>query len=257
MELPINPFKRALLARKLQVGLWSALGSAVCAELCAAADFDWMLIDGEHGPNDVLSVLAQLQAVAPYRTHPVVRLPGGDPVAIKRYLDIGAQTLMIPAVETAEEARILVEAVAYAPSGMRGLATMTRAARWSRVPDYVKRARDEICLIPQIETTRGIENVDAIAGMDGIDAVFVGPADLAATMGYPGQSGHPEVRAAVDHAIASIERAGKASGIFMLDETLAREYIDKGCTFVAVGADAVILSKAVDSLRARFPSDPA
>ena len=252
MELPVNCFKRAIVAGPAQIGLWVALGNAYCAELAATAGFDWLLVDAEHGPNDVLTVLGQLQAVAPYPSQAVVRPPAGDPVLIKRYLDIGAQSLLVPMVDTAEHARELAAATRYAPQGFRGMATMTRAARWTRVGDYVARAREEICLIPQIETVRGIEHLDAIAATDGVDAVFVGPADLSASMGYAGQANHPAVVAEVERAIRRIQAAGKPAGILSQDEAVARRYLALGCKFVAVGVDAVIFARSLDALRHRF-----
>lgn len=253
MDLPVNTFKRAILAGKRQVGLWCALGSPVTTELCAVAGFDWILIDGEHGANDVLSILPQLQAAAAYSSHAIVRPPTGDSVTIKRYLDIGAQTLLIPMVDTPEQAQALVDATRYAPNGIRGMATMTRAARWARVPNYIGRAREEICLIPQIETATAMDNIGKIAAIDGIDAVFIGPTDLSASMGYPGQASHPEVVAAVEKGIRTILDAGKPAGIFTSEE-MAVHYMDKGCTFAAVGADVLLLAKAVDALRSRFPA---
>jgi len=252
LPLPVNAFKQRLLRRESQVGLWSALGSSVCAELCAAGDFDWMLLDAEHGVNDVPSVFPQLQAIAAYRTQAIVRLPDDDVALIKRYLDIGAQTLMIPMVESVAQAEALARAVTYAPAGIRGLATMTRAARWSRMPDYVAKARDEICLIAQIESVAGLQHLDEIAAVAGIDAILVGPADLAASMGYPGQAGHPDVVAEIWRSLDRITRAGKPAGIFVLDETLAKECLARGYAFVAVGADAILLSRAVDELRQRY-----
>jgi 4-hydroxy-2-oxoheptanedioate aldolase len=257
VTLPVNHFKRAIQAGKPQIGLWVVLANAACAELSAAAGFDWLVIDAEHGPIDVPDVLSQLQAVAGHATHAVVRLPVGDSTLVKRYLDIGAQTLLVPMVDTAEQARMLVAASRYAPAGFRGIATMTRAARWSRVSDYLARARDEICLIPQIESVAALENLDAIAAIDGVDAVFIGPADLAASMGHIGQAGHPEVAAAVEGAIARIRAAGKPAGILTLDESLARRYLQLGCAFVAVGVDSILLTRAVDALRARFLGDDA
>lgn len=257
MQLITNPFKSAINSDTTQFGIWSAFGNANCAEQVAAADFDWMVLDAEHGPNDVLTIMAQLQAVAPYRTKPVVRIPYGDTTLIKRYLDIGAQNLLVPMVDTAEHAQELVNSTRYAPNGFRGMATMTRAARWSRVPTYLKDARNEICLITQIETVTALENIDAIAAVDGIDAVFVGPVDLSASMGYPGQASHPEVVSAVKKAIKSIRSAGKPAGILCMDEALVQPYIEAGCNFIAVGADVVMLTRAVDSLRNKYLGDSA
>jgi len=257
MELPRNRFKQALRAGTAQVGLWSGLGTANSAELCAAAGFDWLLLDAEHGFNDVLGIQPQLQAVAPYATSAVVRPPAGDPALIKRYLDLGAQSLLVPMIDTPEQARALAAAACYAPAGIRGMATMTRAARWGRVRDYIQRAREEICVIAQIESVTGLANLDAIAAVEGIDALFIGPADLAASKGHPGQPGHPEVAAAIEHAIRRARELGKPVGILTLDEAQAKHYFELGCSFVAVGIDVVILARAVDALRARFKGGSA
>lgn len=251
MQLVVNPFKRAIASGKPQFGIWSAFGSANTAEQVAAADFDWMLLDAEHGPNEVLTVMAQLQAVAPYRTMPVVRLPIGDTTLVKRYLDIGAQNLMVPMVDTAQQAHELAASTKYAPGGFRGMATMTRAARWSRVPDYIKGAREEICLILQIETVAALQNIDAIAAVEGVDALFVGPTDLSASMGFSGQANHPEVVAAVKSAVGRIRAAGKPAGILCMDDTLVQPYIEAGYSFIAVGVDVILLTRAVDALRAK------
>ena len=252
MDVPVNAFKREMLSGRQQIGLWLALANATTAELCAAAGFDWVMIDGEHGPNDVASIMAQLQAVAPYPGGAIVRPPEGDAVTIKRYLDIGAQTLLIPMVDSAEQARDLVAATRFAPEGVRGLATMTRAGRWGRMPTYLARAHEEICLILQIETAAAVEQIEAIAAVEGVDALFIGPADLSASMGFRGQGGHPEVLQTVRRSIERVKATGKPCGIFTLDEALAREYLDMGCDFVAVGADALLLSRSVDALKARF-----
>jgi 4-hydroxy-2-oxoheptanedioate aldolase len=252
MQLPVNQFKRALASGKPQYGIWSALGNAIGIEQVAAADFDWMALDAEHGPNEVLTILAQLQAVAAYRSCPVVRLPSRDATLIKRYLDIGAQNLLIPMVDTAAQARALVAATHYAPAGMRGMATMTRAARWSRVPDYVQRAREEICLMVQVESVTALANIDAIAGTEGVDAVFIGPTDLSASMGHAGQANHPGVVVAIKQALGRIRAAGKSAGILCLDDKLVQPYVEAGCNFIAVGVDVVLLTRAVDALRAKY-----
>ena len=252
MDLPVNRFKRRLKSGEVQIGLWLALGDASSAELCAAADYDWLLIDGEHGPNDVRSILAQLRAIAPYRASPIVRAAAGSAVEIKQLLDIGAQTLLVPMVQTAEQARELVAATRYAPEGIRGIATITRAARWTRVADYLSRAHEEICLVAQIETAMGLEQLDAIAATPGVDALFIGPNDLAASLGYLGQPEHPDVTAAVEGAIARIRAASKPVGIFTLDEAVAKRFLSLGCTFVSVGCDATLLAASADGLRKRF-----
>lgn len=250
MDLPVNRFKRRL--NEVQIGLWLVLGEATSAELCAAAGYDWLLIDGEHGPNTLTTILAQLRAMAAYPVSPVVRAASGTAVEIKQLLDLGAQTLLIPMVESAEQARALVAATRHAPEGLRGIATLTRAAGFTRVRDYLARAHEEICLVVQIETAAGLAAIEAIAAVPGIDALFIGPNDLAASLGHRGGLEHPAVTAAVEDAVARICAVGKPAGIFTLDEASARRYLALGCTFVSVGCDATLLAGAVDSLRRRF-----
>ena len=253
MDVPSNSFKRAIRNGNRQIGLWLALGDATSAELCAAAGFDWLLLDAEHGPNDLRSLLAQLQAIAPYKTHPIVRPRVGDTHLIKQILEIGTQTLLIPMVESAEQAASLVAAMQYPPQGVRGVgAVLGRSSRWNRIPDYLKQAGDEMCLLVQIETQRGIDNLSAIASVPGVDGVFIGPADLSASMGHLGDMTHPDVLAAIERCIVAIRAANKAAGILTGDETLVQRYLQLGCTFVAVGADTILLSQAADRLAARF-----
>jgi 4-hydroxy-2-oxoheptanedioate aldolase len=248
-----NIFKTALARREPQVGLWLSLANPYTAELCATAGFDWLLIDGEHAPNDVRNILAQLQAVAPYRGHPVVRAVAGDPALIKQLLDIGAQTLLIPMVDTAEQARELVAATRYPPEGIRGDGSgIARASRWGLVPDYVERANDEVCLLVQAETKLALENLEAICAVDGVDGVFIGPADLAASLGHRNNPGHPEVQAAIDEALRRIIDNGKAAGIITPDPVQAQRYFNQGCTFVAAGLDVRLLAGAARALRAQF-----
>jgi len=249
----MNSFKAAIARHETQIGLWLALGDAYSGEICACAGFDWVVIDGEHGPNDVRSILAQLQTLAAYPVHPVVRPPVGDVALIKQMLDIGAQNLLIPMVETAEQARTLVSAVQYPPRGVRGVgAALVRASRWNTIPGYLDNADDGICLILQIETARGLENIKEIAGVEGVDALFIGPSDLSASLGHRGHPEHPEVQAAITDAIPRIRAAGKSAGILTRDEKLVREHIKLGCSFVAVGADASILAQGARELAAKF-----
>jgi 4-hydroxy-2-oxoheptanedioate aldolase len=253
MRTPENPFKQAIAAQGAQIGLWLGLADAYAAELCATAGFDWLLIDGEHGPNDLRSILAVLQAVAPYPSHPVVRIPHGDTALIKQVLEIGATTLLVPMVESAEQARELVRATRYPPQGVRGVGSgLARSSRWSAYPDYLKEANQRVCLLVQVETVAALEQIDAIAAVDGVDGVFIGPADLSASMGHLGQPGHPEVRAAIEGALAHILAAGKAPGILAVDESLARRYIELGARFVAVGVEATMLAQATRALAACF-----
>jgi 4-hydroxy-2-oxoheptanedioate aldolase len=253
MRTPENPFKQAIAAPGAQIGLWLGLADAYAAELCATAGFDWLLIDGEHGPNDLRSMLAVLQAVAPYPSHPVVRIPHGDTALIKQVLEIGATTLLVPMVESAAQARALVRAMRYPPQGVRGVGSgLARSSRWSGYPDYLKEANQRMCLLVQVETAAALEQIDAIAAVDGVDGVFIGPADLSASMGHLGQPGHPEVRAAIEGALPRILAAGKAPGILAVDEALARRYIALGARFVAVGVEATMLAHATRALAARF-----
>ncbi|MEK8026031.1 HpcH/HpaI aldolase/citrate lyase family protein [Pseudaquabacterium rugosum] len=258
MRTPDNPFKRRLGEPVAQIGLWLGLGDPLTAELCATAGFDWLLIDGEHGPNDLRSMLAILQAVAAWPSQPVVRLPHGDPALIKQVLEIGATTLLVPMVETAEQARRLVEAVRYPPAGLRGVGSgLARSSRWSLHADYLQASDDRVCLLVQVETVGAMAELDAIAAVDGVDGVFIGPADLSASMGLLGQPGHPEVRAVVERAIARILQAGKAPGVLTVDEALARHYIALGARFVAVGVEATLLAAATRALAGRFRSPAA
>ena len=255
MTFPTNGFKARLQQPGAQIGLWLALASPYSTELCAGAGFDWVVIDGEHAPNDVRSILSQLQAVAPYDCHPVVRPPIGETWMIKQLLDIGARTLLIPMVETVEQAAALVAATRYPPAGVRGVgAAIARASRFDREPGYLHRADAEICLLVQIESQLGLDNLDAIAALDGVDGLFIGPADLSASMGFLDNPTAPEVQAAIEDAFVRIARAGKASGILMGDEALARHYIELGARFVAVGTDVGLLGRGSDALAAKFSS---
>ena len=252
----MNPFKQALKAGKVQIGLWAGLADPYPIEIVAGAGFDWLAIDCEHAPNDLRSVLAQLQAMTGTLSQPVVRLPIGDPVLIKQYLDIGAHTLLVPVVERAEQAAMLVAATRYPPQGFRGVAT-GRASRWGRVKDYLATATDEVCLLVQVETRKGLDHLDAILAVEGVDGVFIGPSDLAASLGHLGNPNHADVIAAIEDAIARITAAGKAAGILSTDNTLARSYIDKGVTFCAVGVDTLLLSSAAMALARKFKPELA
>lgn len=253
MDMPQNVFKQMLGQRRLQVGLFLGLASAYSAEILATAGFDWLLIDGEHAPNNPASVLAQLQAMAPYPVHIAVRPVNHDVALIKQYLDIGVQTLLVPMVESVAAAAALVRAVRYPPHGVRGVGTsLARAACWGGVKDYVSRADEQICLIVQIESCQGLVNLDAILMVEGVDAVFIGPADLAASMGYIGQSGHPEVKAAVEDALRRTVASGKAAGVFVGEPKQAQHYRDCGASFLAVGGDTSLLRNAALKLAASF-----
>ena len=252
MENPANTFKRALKANKLQIGLWCSLSHHYAVELVAGSGFDWILLDTEHSPNDLESVLQQLQATAAYPTHPVVRVPWNDMVTIKRYLDIGAQSLLIPYVQNAEEAKAAVAYTRYPPSGVRGVAGATRATRFGRVKDYAKRAHEEICVLVQVETQTALDSLEKIAAVDGVDGVFIGPADLHASLGYAGETNNPKVMPIIDDAIRRIRKASKAPGILTGVEADAKRWIECGGLFVAVGADTGVLARGSEALAAKF-----
>lgn len=258
MPSPTNEFKAALRRREQLIGLWLGLGNAYTAELCAGAGFDWLLIDGEHAPFDVPNIVAQLQAVAPAAAAAVVRAPIGETWILKQLLDIGAQTLLVPMVETAEQARELVRAVRYPPEGVRGVgAALARASRFGRTTDYLGTANEQICLLVQVESVAALAQIEAIAAVDGVDGIFIGPSDLAADMGHLGRPGLPEVQGAIEGALTRIVATGKAAGILSSDEALARRYLELGANFVAVGTDATLLSASTAGLAARFKAPAA
>ncbi|MGI3900799.1 MAG: aldolase/citrate lyase family protein [Janthinobacterium lividum] len=252
MELPLNRFKRAIRAGTQQIGIWCSLPGGTPAEVLAGAGYDWILFDTEHSPGDPGTILEQLQASAPYPVSAVVRPTTNDAALIKRLLDVGAQTLLIPYVQNAEEAHAASRAMAYPPAGIRGVSGWTRANRFGRVPGYAERASQELCLLVQVETCEALGEIEAIAAVEGVDGIFVGPADLAASMGYAGQPNHPKVEAAVEDAIHRIRGAGKPAGILTLDNVFAKRCIEMGSLFTAVGTDGSLLSRAADNLRAVF-----
>ncbi len=248
MDLPINTFKRGMAAGTPQIGLWCSLSSHYAVEALAGAGYDWLLLDTEHSPNDIEAVLCQLQAAAAYPTHAVVRIPVNDTVLIKRYLDIGVQTLLIPMVNTVEEARAAVAATRYPPDGVRGIASTTRANRFGRVPNYARRAAEEICVLVQVETKQALANLDAIAAVPGVDGVFIGPGDLHASLGYAGEQANPAVLPIIDKALGDVKRAGKAPGILTGNQELAKRWLALGSLFVAVGSDVSILARGADAI---------
>ena len=252
MDLPRNSFKHAIAEGRLQIGLWSTLGSTVGAEILGDSGFDWLLLDTEHSPNELPDLLAQMQALGRSESSAIVRPAWNDTVLIKRILDIGAQSLLLPYVQNAEEATAAVAATRYPPAGVRGVTGSGRAARYGRVRDYAKRAHEELCVLVQVETRQALGELEAIAGVDGVDGVFIGPGDLAASMGFVGQPGHPEVQAAIRDAVSRLKAKGKPAGILTVNPDEARRYIDWGFTFVAVGIDLLLLAKGADSLRAAF-----
>jgi 4-hydroxy-2-oxoheptanedioate aldolase len=248
MDLPKNQFKAALRAGRQQIGIWCTIPNAGHAEALAGCGFDWMMIDTEHTPVEMSMLQAMLQAAAPYPTHAGVRPGSLDLVEIKRILDIGAQTILVPYVQNALEAARAVQAVRYPPQGLRGVAGITRASRYGAIENYTARANDEICLLVQVETAASLPHIEAICAIEGVDGVFIGPADLAASMGYPGNPGHPDVRAAVLDAIKRVRAAGKPAGVLTLDNDFLSECIAAGTLFSAVDVDAAILLRGARSL---------
>lgn len=252
MDLPINTLKRNLKAGKTQIGCWLSLGNLIAAEICAAAGFDWVLIDTEHAPNDLTEVHQQLLAVSACAASPIVRVPWNDTVTIKRMLDVGVQSLLIPYVQNEDEARRAAEAVRYPPHGVRGVSTGSRSSRFGRVKDYLPRAHEEICVIVQIETREGLKNIEKIAAVDGIDGLFIGPQDFACDLGHLGNPGHPEVQAAIADVIVRTKKAGKAPGILYFDEPGARRWIEMGAQMIAVTSDSAMLVRESSAIAARF-----
>ena len=268
LQTPTNRFKQAMAQSQAQIGLWLGLANGYSAEILAGTGYDWLLVDGEHAPNDLRSILHQLQAIASAASatsalppgaqppHPVARVPVGDTALIKQFLDLGVQTLLVPMVDTAEQAQQLVRATRYAPEGVRGMGSaLARSSRWQAYPQYVHEANQQICLLVQAETVEAMNNLDAIAATPGVDGVFIGPADLSASMGHPGNPGHPEVQAAIHDGIARILRAGKAPGILATTESQARQWLAAGALFVAVGVDTMLLASAAQDLLARFRTE--
>lgn len=247
----MTSFAVRLGQRPAAIGLWQALANGYTAEICASAGYDWLLFDGEHAPNTLTTLLAQLQAVAPYPCEPIGRVPVGDCAVIKQYLDIGFRTLLIPMVESRAQAEQLVAAVRFPPRGTRGVASTTsRASRFGADARYLHAAHEEVCLIVQIESAGGLAAIDEIAAVDGVDAVFIGPADLAASLGHLGDPGHPEVQSAIDHALARIAGAGKPAGIFATSHEDAIARCAAGVAFVSVGTDIGLLTNGARDLRA-------
>ena len=252
-----NPFKQRLLAGQRLVGMWLSMADPYLAEASSTTGFDWLLVDGEHAPNDLRSTLGALQAIAPSRCAAVVRPVQGDPQLIKQLLDIGAQNLLVPMVDTAQQAQQLVQATRYPPAGIRGMGSgAARASCWGLRTDYLEVADDEACLLVQAESVTALRNLQAICEVPGVDGVFIGPSDLAASMGHRGRPKEPQVQAAIESAIATVLRAGKPCGTLTTDVQLARRYLELGCTFVAVGVDIQLFTAAARQLSASFGAGP-
>ena len=254
MELPRNRFKHAIAAGQLQIGLWCSLCSNIAADILRDSDFDWLLLDTEHSPNEIPDLVSQLQAGEGGAATPIVRPAWNDTVIIKRCLDIGAQTLLVPYVQNPDEAKRAVEAVRYPPAGVRGVAVASRASRFGRVTDYLKKANAEQCLLVQVETRSAMAQLEAIAKVEGVDGVFIGPSDLSASLGQIGNPAHPDVQKALEDAVRRLKAVGKPAGILTGNEDEIRRYIGWGYTFVAVGSDVGLLKSGADVLAKKFKS---
>ncbi|MCL2891647.1 2-keto-3-deoxy-L-rhamnonate aldolase [Brenneria tiliae] len=249
----LNPFKAGLARGDTQIGLWLSSTSSYLAEIAATSGYDWLLVDGEHAPNTIQDLYHQLQAIAPYRSHPIIRPVECRRALIKQILDIGARTLLVPMIDTVEQARELVAATRYPPAGARGVgAGVARAARWGRVDNYMARANEDLCLLIQAESKTAIENLDALLKVDGIDGVFIGPADLSASLGYPDNAAHPEVQKVIEQSIKRIRDAGKAAGFLAVDTAMAEKAIAWGANFIAVGVDTMLYTEALDARLSHF-----
>ncbi|MHB8465746.1 MAG: aldolase/citrate lyase family protein [Acidimicrobiales bacterium] len=247
------PFKDRLQGDRPQIGMWVATGSSYCAEICAGSGLDWLLIDSEHAPNDLRSLLVQLQVVEGYPICPVVRPPVGDAVLLKQLLDIGVRSLLIPMVDSPEQADAVVQAVRYPPRGIRGVGSaLGRASRWNRDAGYLSGADDGITVLVQVESVRALRALEDIVGVDGVDGVFIGPSDLAASLGHLGRQDHPDVVAAVSEAVQTVTRLGKPAGVNAFSEPMARRYLAEGCRFVLVGADVTLLARGSEALAATY-----
>lgn len=252
MPAPKNTFKARLKTGEVQIGLWLGLGDPAATELAAGIGFDWLIIDGEHGPNGLIEVLSQLRAASD-KTQMVVRTRDDNRAEIKQMLDAGAQTLLVPMIESGDQAAEVVRSMKYPPLGVRGVgAALARASAFNAIPDYLQTANDEVCVLVQVESMAGVEALDAILAVDGVDGVFVGPADLAADMGYLGKPGAPEVQEVVVDTLKRIKAAGKAAGILTSDQPLAQSYRELGVEFLAVGSDVGVLRAGLTGLKAKF-----
>jgi 4-hydroxy-2-oxoheptanedioate aldolase len=261
MKTPVNAFKQALLEKRTQYGLWCSMLAPIPTEICAAAGFDWLLLDGEHSPNDPHNLLLQGQAVAAYpNTQAVARIPMGHgfvgQALIKQYLDVGIQSILVPMVDTAEQAREIVRCAKYPPDGIRGMAA-TRASGWGRNAAYAKEANAQVCILVQAETRAAIDNLDEIAAVEGVDGVFIGPSDLSAAFGHVGDPWHPEMEKLHEESFRRIRKAGKAIGILTLEEARAKRHVEMGATFIALGTDTNLMVKSTSALAAAFKGTAA
>jgi 4-hydroxy-2-oxoheptanedioate aldolase len=252
METPRNDFKRAIASQQRQIGFWTSSGSAAVVEMLGPAGYDWILLDTEHAPSELPDIVAQMRVLTGSSAEAIVRPAWNDLVLIKRFLDAGARTLLVPFVQNEDEAARAVRAMRYPPLGIRGVSVSTRANRYGRVADYLSNAQDELCLLVQLETRAALERLEAVAAVDGVDGVFIGPSDLAADLGHLGNPAHPDVQTAMRSAAERCLATGKPIGTLAPVEEDARRYLDWGYTFVAVGTDIGLLRKGADELLARF-----
>jgi 4-hydroxy-2-oxoheptanedioate aldolase len=251
-NLPRNAFKQALSRCERQVGLWSGLASPIVAEIIAGAGFDWIVIDGEHGPNDIDSLLPQLQAMRGGTAEPVFRVPWNDAVIVKRALDVGARSLLIPFIQNAVEARRAVEASRYPPLGIRGVSVAPRANDYGRIKGYHRNAHLDICVLVQLESKAALAEIEAIAAVDGVDGLFIGPSDLAADFGHLGDPKHREVQAAIKNAVERIRAAGKSAGTLAGNVDDVEALFEMGFNFTATGSDVGLLARGAENVAARF-----
>lgn len=249
---PVNPFREGLRTQRRQIGLWASLGSPITTEVLGLAGFDWLLLDAEHAPNDVLTLIPQLMALKDSPSAPVVRPPANDTVTIKRMLDSGFHNFLIPFVESAEEAARAVAATRYPPQGVRGVSVAQRSNRYGTVPDYFTTVNDNIALAVQIESRRGVAAAAEIARIEGVDGLFIGPSDLAAAYGHLGNASHPEVQDAMAIIFEAARAARKAVGILAPVEADARRYMEMGASFVAVGSDLGAYRAATQALADKY-----
>ncbi len=242
-----NRLKERLQTEDISYGLWNTIVDTYVGEICASAGYDWVVIDAEHAPFDERTILSQLQSMAAYtETQVLVRPPSGNPVLLKKLLDFGVQSFVIPMIETREQAEEMVRAVLYPPEGIRGVApALARASRWGTIEDYAKNANQEICLILQIESKTGIDNLEEISQVKGVDGLFIGPADLAASYGHIGDADHPEIEHIIQNALGTIRRSGKTAGILALGEQEIQSYMEQGANFIGIGVDLLMLASQV------------